>query len=117
MTSQGDVKALPSMPNQHQSASPSPKQSCPADEQLNYSMERLKLQLSLQRSRSRERQCDTPTLGEKPRKQVHFEVGEELGKELNLPTDLALFLAEGASTERTTKQLPAPTENPQHHHD
>ena len=64
--------------------------------------------------------CDVPTSAEK-QKQVHFEVGGEWSKQPSSPVDLALFLAEGISTECTTTpntspQPPTPARNLQHFH-
>ena len=109
----------PSCPSQHQSPSPSPPLFCPADERLHYSMENLKLQPRSQESKSRTRWCDaSPQREEKPRKQVQFEVDEELGNEPNLPSDSTLFLAEVQPQSEVT--LPVyllscpPTKSPQH---
>ena len=46
---------------------------------------------------------------------------EELGNELNLPTNLALFSAEGTAPEQSSApslpaQLPIPTKTPKHSH-
>ena len=43
-------------------------------------------------------QC-LPAEEEKPGKQVQFEVDEQLDNELDLPSDLAHFLAEGTAPE------------------
>ena len=58
-------------------------------------MENLCLQPRSWESRSRTWWCDvSPYAEEKLRKQVWFEVDEELGNEPNLPTNMTLFLAE-----------------------
>ena len=78
-------------------------------------MERLELQPLEVWKQGTMVQCSTSV--ENPGKQVHFEVGKELGEEPNLPTDITLFLAESASTKQTTTpsslaQLPTPAKNP-----
>ena len=80
-------------------------------------MERLELQPLEVRQCGSMVQCSTSV--KNPGKQVHFEVGKELGEEPNLPTDITLFLAESASTKQTTTpsspgQLPNLTKNSKH---
>ena len=63
-------------------------------------------------------QC-LPTGGRKPRNLVHFQVDKELDGELDLLSDLAHFLAEGATPEWgnapcLTAKSPKPTKSPQH---
>ena len=85
-------------------------------------MENLCLQSISQEYRSRTWQCNaSPQAEEKPRKQVQFEVDEELDDQPSLPTDLVHFLVEGAAPEQSSTpslpaQLPAPTKSPQHSH-
>ena len=99
----------PSCPSWHWSPSPSPPWSCPAEEWLQHSLENLKLQPRSLEPKSRAQQCNaSPQKEEKLRKQVWFEVDEELSEELDLPSDLILFLAEGtAPKQRNTPSLPA----------
>ena len=104
---------------QHQSPSPSPPWSLPANEQLSHSMEHLYLQQRPHESRSRERQGYTPTEERPRRKQVRFDVGEELGDEPTLSTDLTHFLAEGGGPEwdnATSSPTPEPRDPQQPAH-
>ena len=56
-------------------------------------METLKLQLKSQKSKDRACGHDVlPLKEEKPRKQVCFKADEELGEELDLPSDLTHFV-------------------------
>ena len=80
-------------------------------------MENLKLQLKSQESKSRTQWCNASLQTEEiPRKQVQFEVDEELSNEPNLPSDLTLFLAEGAALKQSNApsspaQLPTHTKS------
>ena len=63
-------------------------------------MENLKLQPNSQEAKDRAQLCDaSQQKEEKPRKQVWFKVDKELGNELDLPSDLAHYLAEGTTPE------------------
>ena len=63
-------------------------------------MESLKLHHKSRDSKDSAQQWDTSLQKEeKPRKWVWFEVDKELGAELDLPADLAHFLAEGVVPE------------------
>ena len=83
-------------------------------------MENLELQTKSQESKDRAWQHDASLQkGEKPRKQVQFEVDEELGDEPDLPSDLAHFLAEGTAHEQrntpsSNARTPTPTNSSQH---
>ena len=96
-------------PSQHQSSSPSPPWSCPADKWLHCSMENLQLQPRSQESKSRTQWCYASLQAEEnPRKQVQFKVDEELGDEPSFPSDLTLFLTEGAASKwSNAPSLPA----------
>ena len=73
---------------------PIPLQSHPADEWFHHSMENLEFQPKSQESKNRAQWHDASLQKEeKPRKQVQFEVDEELGDELDLPSDLTHFVA------------------------
>ena len=77
----------------HQSPSPSPPRTHPADKQLHCSLENLELQPKSQESKDKAQWCDTsPPKEEKTRKQVCIKADDELGEELDLSSDLAHFL-------------------------
>ena len=90
----------PPHPIWHQSPSPSPPQSLPANKCLSCSMEQLHLYKRLCKSRSRVQQGGIPIEERPRRKQVQFDVGEELGDEPMLPMDLTCFLAVGKGPEQ-----------------
>ena len=108
---QGGIKAPP----HHAWASagpppPSPPQSCLANKWLHSSMGNLNLQPKPQESKSRTQEHDASLQKEeKPRKQVRFEVDEELGNEPDLPSDLILFLAEGTAPKQVMLPVHLPS--------
>ena len=92
---------LPECWRQCSSSSPSPSRSGPPSEQLCLHIWDLKLQARIQESRSRAWQ--TPTwLKKTPRRQVKFNLNEELGGEPTLPTGVTLFLSGGEGVEQYT---------------
>ena len=119
-------ESLSSMPKQVPVTLHYPPWSHPADEQLSCSMKDLNLQTRPCQSRSRAQWDDAPTLAEKLKKQVRFNVGGDLGNDPKLPQGLTLFLAEVAAEEwddtngpytpmpKDSPQLP-PSEDPLHH--
>ena len=117
----------PPGPSQCQPPSPSPPWYHLADKWHSHCMKHLHLQLSPHESRSRAQWDDATIEGRQPRrKQVRFDMDEELGKDPTLPPDLALFLVEGMAAEwddapSSSTPVPmdspwsAPSENPQSH--
>ena len=109
----------PPCPIQCQSPFPSPPWSLPADEWLCHSMEHLHLQPRPHKSRSRVQWDDTPIEETPRRKQVKFDMDEELGNEPTLPMDLTLFFVEGMATEwdnAPSSSTPDPMDCPQTTH-
>ena len=87
----------------------------PTDEWLCHSMKSLHLQPTSHESRSRAWWNDAPTLAEeKLKKQVWFDVDEELGNDATLPLGLILFLAPLLPC-LWDSSWPSPSEGPQHH--
>ena len=87
----------PSHPSWNWSPSLSPPWCNTADKQLHCSVENLKLQpISGIQGQGIAMWCLLQK-EEKPRKQVWFKIDEELGDELDLPSDLAHFVAMGAA--------------------
>ena len=101
---------LPQTLSQCQSPFPNLQQSHPTNEWLSHSMEDLHIQLRSHKSWSRAWWDDAPTpTEEKPKrkKQVRFDVDEELGNDPTLPWGLTLFLAEGIAEEQD--DIPSPS--------
>ena len=108
----------PQCPSQCQSPSPRPPQSHPANEQLTHSLDDLNLQLRSHKSQSRVWHDDAPTPTEEKqqrKKQVSFDMDEELGDDPTLPPGLTLFLAEGTVKEwddTPSSSTPMPLDSP-----
>ena len=95
---------------QSQSPSPSPPRSSPTGEWLCLHMKGLKLQSRTWESRSRTWQSRAPTLvEERPKRQVRFNIDDELGSEPTLPPDVTLFLAKGETVEWLNAPISATT--------
>ena len=109
--------------SQHQSPFPSPPQSHPADEQLHCSMENFHLWPRSQGIWEQDTvmQCLPAGWGRNWGSMFSSRWTKSGGDELNLHTDLTLFLAEGMAPKwSSTPSLPAwtahPTKSPQHSH-
>ena len=107
---------LPQPQSRHQSPSPSPPWSCPADKQLSCSLADLHLHPLPQASQSRVRRGDAnmhteglPAPLQQPmqectpkdwrKKQIRFDIGEDLGIDPTQPMQLTTFLAGGMAKE------------------
>ena len=122
---------LPWWPSRYQSPYPSPQWSHPADEWFNHPLKDLHLQPRSHESWSRAWPVDAPTPTEEKqwrKKQIRFDVDEELGDDPTLPPGLTLFLAEGMAKEQddapscltpmpVDSPWPPPSKGPLHHSD
>ena len=111
------------MPKQAPVTLPCPPWSHLTNEWLTHSMKDLNLYTRLWESRSRVQQSDTPTLAEKPNKQIRLDVEGDLSDDPMLPPGLTIFLVEGLAEEwddaagpvSEESFQPSPSEGPQCH--